>query len=91
MSNRDAVGAMVTVEAGGFTQNKFVTAGATSVHSAQPLALHFGLGDAALVDRVVVTWPTGVRESFENVPLASGMRTSLWIREAEGIVEPTSP
>jgi hypothetical protein len=86
VSNRDAVGAMVTLESDGLLQNKFVTAGSTSVHSAQPFELHFGVGDATVVTRLTVTWPTGLRESFENLPINSVMPTRVSIREGEGIV-----
>ena len=86
VSNRDAVGAMVTLEAGGSAQNKFVTAGSTSVHSAQPFELHFGVGDATMVTRLTVTWPTGMQEVFENLPIDSVMPTRVSIREGEGLV-----
>lgn len=70
-SNRDAVGARVAVTAGGVTQHKRVTAGSTTLHSAAPKALHFGLGDAAVVDRIDIWWPSGVRQAFANVTAGS--------------------
>lgn len=30
--------------------------------------IHFGLGDAKQVDQLVVRWPSGERETFDNVP-----------------------
>lgn len=34
----------------------------------QTLQVHFGLGDAIQADSIVVIWPTGVQEVFENQP-----------------------
>ncbi len=57
-SNRDALGARVTLTAGGRTQVKEVqTAG--SYLSASDKRLLFGLGDAARVDAVTVRWLDG--------------------------------
>ncbi|RME07173.1 MAG: CRTAC1 family protein, partial [Deltaproteobacteria bacterium] len=57
-SNRDGIGALVTVEAGGHRQIRLVTpAGAPG--SSQDLMLHFGLGEATSVDRISVRWPSG--------------------------------
>ena len=60
-ANTRAGGAVVEVTAGGKTQRRRVTAGATSVHSTQPYAAHFGFGEFA-VDApmtVRVRWPSG--------------------------------
>jgi hypothetical protein len=57
-SNRDALGARVRVKAGNqtWTQWNDGNSGYLS-HSVMPL--YFGLGDAAKVDAVEVTWPSG--------------------------------
>jgi hypothetical protein len=57
-SNRDAVGARVEVKAGGRTivrQRK----GGCSMESANDPRLVIGVGPAAVVDRVVIRWPSG--------------------------------
>ena len=65
-SNRAAIGARITVRAGGMTQFDEVRGG-DSYLSQNDLRLHFGLGQAALIDSVEVRWPTGKTESFKNV------------------------
>jgi tetratricopeptide (TPR) repeat protein len=57
-SNRDAVGARVTVEAGGNRQvaDRF---GGGSYQSASDPRLHFGLGGAMKVDAIEIRWPSG--------------------------------
>jgi len=62
-SNRDAVGASVTVEAGGQKFTRLVSAG-SGFASQQSARLYFGLGDHAQVDVVTVHWPRGRIEKF---------------------------
>ena len=57
-SNRDAIGARVTVTAGGRRQSGWRIGGG-SYQSASDPRLHFGLGDAERVDVVEVAWPSG--------------------------------
>jgi enediyne biosynthesis protein E4 len=57
-SNRDGLGAEVTVTAGGRRQRQWVRSG-SSYCSASMRWPHFGLGDAARVDSVEVRWPSG--------------------------------
>jgi hypothetical protein len=55
-SNRDGMGARVTVTAGGRTQVREVKSG-SSYLGQNDIRAHFGLGDAARVDRLQVRWP----------------------------------
>jgi len=64
-SNRDAVGALVTVEAGGEKFTRLVTAG-SGFASQQSARLYFGLGDRTQVDTVTVRWPNGRVEKFTS-------------------------
>ena len=57
--NHHAIGARVTIEAAGHRQTRWVTAGSTSYCSADVPEVHFGLGDADIVDKIEVLWPTG--------------------------------
>ncbi|HSB37132.1 MAG TPA: CRTAC1 family protein, partial [Thermoanaerobaculia bacterium] len=57
-STRDALGAVVTVEAGGLARTQVVSAG-YSFLSSGPRELYFGLGDRGTADRVTVRWPSG--------------------------------
>jgi hypothetical protein len=37
--------------------------------SANDPRLHFGLGAAAKIDKLTVTWPTGAKQVIENPPI----------------------
>src|SRR6185436_7851633 len=65
-SNRNGIGARVTVAAGGLKQMDEVRSGGSYI-SSNDLRLHFGIGDAIKVDRVEVFWPSGRREAFANL------------------------
>jgi hypothetical protein len=65
-SNRDAVGARVTIEAGGRRQVAWRLGGG-SYQSASDGRLHFGLGDSEKVDRLEVRWPSGRVDRFEGL------------------------
>jgi Flp pilus assembly protein TadD/peroxiredoxin len=67
-SNRDAIGAAVTVEAGSLRQTKYVQAGSgfLSQHTKE---LFFGVGQNAGPVRATVRWPSGVTQRFENLPV----------------------
>jgi hypothetical protein len=62
-SNRDAIGARVTVRAGGRTASRVVRTG-SSYLSQSELPLTFGLGTSAKTDEVTVQWPGGRRETL---------------------------
>jgi enediyne biosynthesis protein E4 len=65
-SNRDGIGAQVEVLAGGLKQQRERVAGSGYLSQDDP-RLHFGLGAAAKVGRLTVTWPSGTRQVLENV------------------------
>lgn len=81
-SNRAAVGARVTIHAGGVRQIGEVRAGGSYL-SQNDLRLHFGLGKSAKIDKVVIRWPSGKIEALENVS-ADSIYTIL---EGSGITE----
>lgn len=63
-----AVGARVTVTAGGQTLHRWVTSGGGYL-SQSSATLHFGLGAAVAVDRVEVTWPDTSETVLRDVPV----------------------
>ena len=64
-SNRSAIGARVEVHWNGQTQVQEVSGG--SGFSAQnQRRLHYGLGAATAVDRVVIRWPSGRQQTIEQ-------------------------
>ena len=64
-SNRDAIGARVTVHATGWKAVDEVRSG-SSYDSSNDLRLHFGLGRIEKVDEIEVRWPTGRTEIFHG-------------------------
>jgi hypothetical protein len=82
-SNRDGLGAVVVVKAGGRTLTK-VLDGSSGYLSHSRIPLYFGLGDAGQVDAVEVRWPSGVRQSLAG-PLSVDRR--LVVREEGPDVE----
>jgi hypothetical protein len=72
-SNRDAIGAVVRIEAAGKRQMRQVEAGSgyASEHSKR---LQFGLGEATEVARLTVRWPSGVVERYEHLPVRHVVR-----------------
>ena len=65
-SNRAAIGARVTVQAGKLVQFNEVRGGASYL-SQNDLRLHFGLGKESKLDSVEVQWPNGTTEKLQNL------------------------
>jgi hypothetical protein len=65
-SNRDAIGATVRIWHGGTSQFRMVKSG-SSYLSQSELPLTFGVGARDVVDRLVVSWPSGATQEFKNV------------------------
>lgn len=82
-SNRDAVGARITLRAGGLTQWREVTGGGSYL-SQSDLRVHFGLGAAPRIDSLRVQWPSGIKQEFEHIEanrfylLREGGRLEPW-------------
>ena len=64
--NRDAIGVRVTVVSGDSTQIREVKSGSGYL-SQNDLRLHFGLGDAARVDKLTVRWLCGKVQTLQGV------------------------
>jgi hypothetical protein len=62
-SNRDGIGAHVTVTAPGHNWVQELRSGSSYI-SNNDLRLHFGLGSAAAIDSIDVVWPSGLEERF---------------------------
>ena len=65
-SNRDGIGAKITVKVGKRTLVDEVRSGSSYI-SQNDLRVHFGLGSATRLDAVHVRWPSGLIESFNNL------------------------
>ena len=67
-SNRDGIGAKITVKAGSRTLVDEVRSGSSYI-SNNDMRVHFGLRAAAKIDSIQVRWPSGSVERFENLPV----------------------
>jgi hypothetical protein len=65
-SNRDGIGAKLTVKAGKRTLVDEVRSGSSYI-SQSDLRVHFGLGSTAKLDSVQVRWPSGLVELFNDL------------------------
>jgi hypothetical protein len=65
-SNRDGIGARITMKAGARLFVDEVRSGSSYV-SNNDKRIHFGLGAATKIDSVEVRWPSGLFERFENI------------------------
>ncbi len=75
-SNRDGIGAKVTLTVGGVRRTRQLLGG-TSYCSASDLRLLFGLGPASKVDQVEVKWPSG------QVALLKDLRVNQYVTVRE--------
>ena len=75
-SNRDAIGASVTIEAGGGKQTRTLQAGSgfLSQHSKD---LFFGLGQVSSPVRASIRWPSGLVQELRDLPI----NHRIWVEE----------
>ncbi|HEV2325622.1 MAG TPA: CRTAC1 family protein [Terracidiphilus sp.] len=67
-SNRDGIGARIEIVAGGKRQSaeRVASSGYLSQNDAR---VHFGLGAATIIDKLVVRWPSGIVQTLVNQPV----------------------
>jgi len=80
-SNRDGIGAIARVAAGGDKQWKMLRSG-SSYLSASELILTFGLGSQTKADVIEIQWPSGQVDKLANVNAGQ----TITVQEAKGIV-----
>ena len=80
-SNRSGIGTRVRVTSAGHSQIDEVMSG-SSYYSQSDFRLHFGLARAAAADLVELSWPSGAKEVFRNLPA----NHLVVIRESQGIL-----
>lgn len=80
-SNRDGIGAKVTVSAGGVTQTRQLFP-AKGYLSSVELPLTYGLGGAEGADTITIAWPSGKSTTLQNIKAG---RTYV-VDEAAGLV-----
>jgi hypothetical protein len=64
-TNKDAIGAKVSIYYQGNSQVREITAG-KSYGIMNSTVAHFGLGDVEIVDSILVNWPSGVKTILDN-------------------------
>lgn len=84
-SNRWAVGAVVHVHAGGISQMQLVTCG-TDYMTQQSWRRFFALDGNAQADSIVVEWPSGLTETWYDVPAGSDVKLVEGTATAELVV-----
>lgn len=72
ISNRDAIGTWLEVYAGGEKQVHYTTCGYNYI-SQDSFTQHFGLGEQFQVDSVIVKWPSGMIERYEDIDANQNM------------------
>ena len=80
-SNRSAIGARVTVTAGGRSQVDEVMSG-SGYYSQNDLRLHFGLGMQTEAEQVTVRWPSGASEVIQGL----AANQLVVIEEGKGVI-----
>ncbi|MBV8896466.1 MAG: CRTAC1 family protein [Acidobacteriaceae bacterium] len=74
-SNRSAIGARVTVTAGGRKRIDEVMSGG-SFYSQNSMTLHFGLGECTQVDNVEIRWPSGTVQEIGKTAVDQTLRVT---------------
>jgi hypothetical protein len=81
-SNRSAIGARLCLQAGGRKQYREVNGGTN--FGCLPLEQHFGIADIEKIDSLEIRWPTGLVQTFTNLPINDTLRftegQSAWER-----------
>jgi hypothetical protein len=65
-SNRDGIGTRVKMTTERGSQFNAATT-AVGYNSSSDKRVHFGLGDAATIDKIELAWPSGIRQELTNV------------------------
>jgi enediyne biosynthesis protein E4 len=79
-SNRDGIGAKLQIKTGTTTHVRYVKAG-SSYLGQNDMRVHVGVGDATLIDRLEVRWPSGQMDTATRVPVNS----IVTVVEGEGV------
>lgn len=80
-SNRDGIGSVVRLTAGGVTQDKMLASGSSYLSSSE-LVLTFGIGQNERAEKVEIHWPSGRVDRLENVSADQ----TVTIKEGSGVV-----
>jgi len=79
-SNPEAVGAVITWQAGALKRTRLKTSGGSYLSSQDPREI-LGLGTATKIDSVEIRWPSGKVDKLTNLPINRYVR----VVEGEGL------
>ncbi|HKT10911.1 MAG TPA: CRTAC1 family protein [Terriglobia bacterium] len=82
-SNRSAIGARISVAAGGQRQIREILSG-SSYLSQSDLRQHFGLGKAQQADEIEIRWPSGHIDRLSKIP----SNQFITVQEGRGLIKP---
>jgi len=85
-SNRDGIGTLVRVTAGGVTRSQYVKSGGSFLSESEH-ALTFGLGKTETVESVEVRWPSGTTDRAQNLAAGQVYR----VVEGQGVTPAAGP
>ena len=82
--NRDAIGALVKVIAGGITQEQYVHSGGSFLSESEHV-LTFGLGKNEAIDTIEIHWPDNTIEKYSEKQGQLKANTVYTVTEGQGI------
>jgi tetratricopeptide (TPR) repeat protein len=85
-TNRDAIGTIVSVRIGERTLVRQLSAG-DGYQASNERRLIFGVGSAGQVDELIVRWPSGTVQNFQNIPTPQ----EIWLPEGRPLVTASEP
>ncbi|MGC2639338.1 MAG: CRTAC1 family protein [Acidobacteriaceae bacterium] len=74
-SNRDGLGTKVKITTARGMQHNHATT-AVGYNSSSDKRVHFGLGDAAVIEEIELRWPSGIRQVLKNVKADQVLRVT---------------
>ncbi len=85
-SNRDGIGAALTMKSEGFVQVEQAKGG-MSYMSANDPRIHFGLGKRTKIESLEITWPSGQKDRLQNIAIDQ----IITVKEGAGIIPRAFP
>ena len=87
-SNRFGVGATVRIETASGPQVRTLMVSRGYLSSSEPI-VHFGLGNDSVIDRLTVSWPSGLTQTFTG--LAADRRLTITEPDVAPVLKPPPP
>ena len=80
-TNLDAIGAQVRLTIAGKTMMRQVEAGSGFAAEGM-LPVHFGIGNATMIEAVEITWPSGLVQKFDGAQTREWLNSNIDIKES---------